>query len=154
MTKMNSKDIKLIIESKKSLVPLVSKAVRSICHTVVQDETLLYSLELCIFEAVMNVIEHSYHHQSNHGIEINIMLEENAIIFHVIDSGDQVIFPIPNPDLEFDKENIKTLPESGMGLFLIHRIMDQVTRHKIDGKNKLFMKKHLKDKTKTHEIID
>lgn len=143
MNTTNSKDIKLIIESKKILVPILSKAVRSVCHTVVQDETLLYSLELCIFEAVMNVIEHSYHHQPNHGIEIDVMLEENTIIFQVMDLGEEVIYSLPSHDLEFDKNNINTYPESGMGLFLIHRIMDEVTKHKIDGKNKLVMKKHL-----------
>ncbi len=146
MNTNNSKDIKLIIESKKSLVPLLSKAVRSICNTVSEDEILLYSLELCIFETVINIIEHSYHHQPNHGIEVDVMLEEDAIIFHVTDSGDEVKYSLPSHDLEFDKNDIESIPEDGMGLFIIHRIMDEVTKHTIDGKNKFLMKKFLKKK--------
>lgn len=140
---MNAKSIQLIIESRMDLVPLVSKAVRAICKTVVKDDTLLYSLELCIFEAVMNVIEHSYHRDPQYCIEVIVMLEEEDIIFHVIDSGDKIFFAIPEQELNFDEHKVETYPESGMGLFLIHRIMDEVKRHELDGKNRLVMRKRI-----------
>lgn len=132
--------IKLIVESKVDHVPILAKAVRAICNTVVEDEILLYNLELCIFEAVMNVIKHVYHLKAGNFIEIIVKISEIEIVFQVIDSGDKTFTPLSKAELNFD---IESLPESGFGLYIIYNIMDEVFLSTHENKNILLMKKHV-----------
>ncbi len=140
---MHTRSIKLIIESNIDHIPLLSKAVRSVCSTVIQDEVLLYNLELCLVEAVTNVIEHAYHQKLGNLVEVIVTFDENDIVFHVIDLGDKGVIPIPKKELDYNPKDVSSLPESGMGLFLIHRIMDEVHLSKKGKKNVLLMKKYV-----------
>ncbi|PJD97822.1 MAG: histidine kinase [Parachlamydia sp.] len=137
------KTIKVIIESKIDHVPVLSKAVRAICSTLVQDEILLFNMELCIFEAVINVIKYVYKKQPGNYIEVITTLEKSEINLCVITPGISAVLPLPKKELEFDPKDINSIPESGMGLFLIHQIMDEVGVKKIENENMLLMKKYL-----------
>jgi serine/threonine-protein kinase RsbW len=44
-------------------------------------------------------------------------------------------------DLEFDPNNIQHLPESGMGLFIIKQLMDEMNYYSLNGKNYFILKK-------------
>lgn len=135
--------IKLIIESKIDNIALLSKATRAICSTVVHDEVMLYNLELCIVEAVANVINHAYHRKLGNSVEVGITVDDRYVIFQIIDSGEKAFPPPPKQELEYDSKDFNTWPESGMGLFLIYRLMDEVSFTEQEGKNVLRMKKNL-----------
>lgn len=139
---MHKRTIKLIIESKIDDIDLSSKAVRVICNTVVSEEVLLYNLELCFVEAITNVIKHAYHRKPGNLIEIILTLDEEEVMFQIVDSGDKPNLSIPK-ELNHDLNDLASLPESGMGLFLIHQIMDEISFTEREGKNVLTMIKKL-----------
>lgn len=138
--------IKLVIESKIDHIDLLSKASRAICHTVASDEVLLYNIELSLVEALTNVINHSYHRKPGHFIEVLITLNETYVSFQIIDTGDKAPPLNLKKELTYDPGDVSTLPESGMGLFLIHCIMDEVFQSEDGGKNILIMKKNFDQK--------
>lgn len=140
---MYKRFIKLIIESKIDDIALLSKAIRAICSTVVNDEVLLYNMELCLVEAVTNVINHSYHRKPGNLVEVTVTVDDHHVNFQIIDSGDKALPPPPKKELDYQTNDITTWPESGMGLFLIYRIMDLVSFSEKDGKNVLTMEKKL-----------
>lgn len=142
---MLAKSIKLTVKSEIDHLTLLWKAVQAICITVVKDEILLYNLGLCLTEAVMNVINHVYKNKPGKIIEIIITLSENKIVFRIIDTGNGGHVPQPKT-LDYNPEDIPSLPEKGFGLFFIHRIMDEVTQNIRGDKHVLLMKKHLNRK--------
>lgn len=134
--------IKLIIESQLEDVLLVSKATRAICNTVTQDELTLFNLELCVYEAIVNIIKHAYLNQPKKWIEITVFLHKNEIILEIIDTGLKgSIHPSP---LSIDTSDIPNLPVSGYGLFLMYSLMTEIQFHHVDNKNILTMKMSLK----------
>jgi serine/threonine-protein kinase RsbW len=140
---MYERFIKLIIESKIDNIALLSKAVQAICSTVVNDAVMLYNIELCLVEAVSNVINHAYHRKPGNNVEVTVKVHDHHVIFQIIDNGDKAFPPVPKQELDYDSKDITTWPESGMGLFLIYRIMDEVSFSEHEGKNVLMMKKNL-----------
>jgi serine/threonine-protein kinase RsbW len=140
---MNKKEIKLSIESKMELIPIISKAVRSVCHTVIEDDTQLYHLELCVFEAIVNVIKHSLHEEKGHLIEVIVILNEDSITFKVMDDGKDRF--VKKKQFTFDPEDIEHLPTSGMGVHIIYEIMDEVS-FSSKGKKNILVMKFQKDK--------
>lgn len=140
---MYERSIKLIIEDKIDNIALLGKAIRAICGTVVNDEVLLFNLELCLVEAVTNVINHAYHREPGHYVEVIVAVDDHHVDFQVIDAGDHVPLPPPKQELNYNPSDMTTWPESGMGRFLIHSIMNEVSYSNHGGKNILKMKKKI-----------
>jgi len=71
-------------------------------------------------EAFNNTAIHSYGGSSPGDVEIEIEIGDTFITIRLLDYGRSYDFSsVPQPDLE-------TLPESGMGLFIIRSFMDEV----------------------------
>lgn len=140
---MYPRTITLKIESKIADIGLLAEAIKAICATVVHDTTLLYNLVLCLVEAVTNVIKHAYHQKPGNFLEVKITVDDSHVLFEISDNGDKAEIPLPKKDLTYDTNDISTLPESGMGLFLIHKIMEEVSLSQKEGKNVLIMRKQL-----------
>ena len=137
--------IRLIIDSRLENVSLVGSAVRGIANTLCIDSTTSYQLELCVVEAVNNGIKHAYHCQAGHSVEIDVLLYPDQLTFKIYDSGESM-----NPDkiapFNFDPSNVETLPEGGMGLYILHALMDEIHYKTINGQNILTLIKYLKKK--------
>ena len=100
------------------------------------------AVEISLAEALNNVIKHAYLNKSHHGIDINIRKNNKYLEVEVIDNG----LPrteLGTPTLEFDPDDIDNLPESGMGLYIIHQLMDEVNYITLNGKNYFTLKKWL-----------
>ncbi len=98
--------------------------------------------EICIVEALNNIVEHAYKEEKGKPIEINVALNDDFLTIEMVDRG------IPRTEfkkaeLNFDPEDIFSLPEGGMGLYIIEKIMDETKYLSKDGKNVYSMKKKL-----------
>lgn len=138
----HNRTIKLIIQSKIDNISLLSPAVKGICNIIVLDAVMLYNIELCLVEAVANVINHAYHRNPDHFVEVIVSISDSAVTFQIIDTGMSAALPAPPEKLSAPEEMLN-LPESGRGLFLIHHIMDDVSYIQSEGKNIFTMKKLL-----------
>jgi serine/threonine-protein kinase RsbW len=134
--KKASKTLHLSIESKLSDVALVGHAVRGVCACSPLDAEAYGEMEVCVVEAVNNAIAHAYRHEDGFQVETAITLHHDRISFEVSDCGHAIKDFAPR-SLEFDPEVIGSIPENGMGLFIIETIMDEVSYQSVNGKNTL-----------------
>ncbi len=102
-------------------------------------------IELGVEEAVSNVIKHAF--APNEDAEFKITCERVPLGLEIIinDKGvpfDPTILPEYNPD------DIKDdAPESGLGLYLMHQFMDEVSFHNLGREGKeLHLYKYLHQK--------
>jgi serine/threonine-protein kinase RsbW len=106
------------------------------------EEHLCNAVEICLTEALNNVIKHSYSGDNTKSIEINIKKDSKFLEIEIVDAGS----PRKNltiKELDFDPEDIDNLPESGMGLFIIKQLMDELDYNSKEGKNYFILKKWL-----------
>lgn len=139
---MNNCKIKIVIESKLTNLPLLRKTIRGICSGVVENEQVVQDIELCMNEALSNVIYHAYRSEPGHEIQIIVTLSENEIVFQIIDNG------LKNPmhHLVLQEKNLNTLDplsESGRGLLIINQLMNEVVYKSEQDRNILLMRKSL-----------
>ncbi|MDY6845287.1 MAG: ATP-binding protein [Thermodesulfobacteriota bacterium] len=139
---MMNKAVKLTIDSVLENVSLIGIATNAICSSIVDNKEEVYQMELCVVEAVNNCIEHAYKNKSGHEVEVIIELNLDNIIFKVCDTGENME-PGKVSEFSFNPDDIASLPEGGMGLFLIHQIMDEVSYENIGKRNILTMTKEL-----------
>ena len=133
--------IKLLIGSSLANVRLLGLAVQAYCAYLNFGDTEAYQVQLALVEAVTNVIRHAYASQPGQEVEVTVTLHPQCISFRVVDTGRPL--PVLNvKNLEFDPHDLAKLPEGGMGLVIIHRVMDQVDYQSGGGANILTMHKH------------
>lgn len=99
------------------------------------------NINLALEEAVANIIMYAYPPQ-----------EKQEILLKVTSNKDQLIFLLTDKGLSFDPTQVKEVdltlsieerPIGGLGIFLIHNIMNEVSYRRLDDENQLIMKKNI-----------
>ena len=132
--KKAERTLHLSIDSKLSDVALLGLAVRGVCACSPLEADAYGEMEVCVVEAVNNAITHAYLREDGFRVDAYITLHQDRISFEISDSGRAMVDYAPRT-LEFDPEMIGSLPENGMGLFIIETIMDEVSYRSEDGRN-------------------
>lgn len=76
-------------------------------------------------------------------MELIVFLYPDRLVFEVCDTG-QAMGEFPKAEMDFDSKDLKTVPEGGMGLYLMQSLMDHVSYETINGRNILRMTKYFK----------
>ena len=97
-------------------------------------------VKLAVDEAVANVIKHAYKSEPDHELQIAVIVEEERLVVCIRDTGepfDRTKYHVPNlPDL------VKHRRRGGLGVLLMHRLMDEVVYSSEDGVNEVRLIKH------------
>ena len=141
---MKSRAINIFIEDDLKNVSLIGIAVNAICASLQFDEEESYQMELCVAEAVNNCILHAYEKTPGHIVGVKIRLLPDRVVFKVCDTGRSMKSLSDHiSTLEFDPNDLTTVPDGGLGLFIIHKLMDNVFYEHAEGENTLTMTKRL-----------
>jgi serine/threonine-protein kinase RsbW len=135
--------IRLTIESRLENVALIGGSVRGIAEMLSIEAIWGYQLELCVVEAVTNVIKHAYHFEAGHSVDVEIHIHQDRLTFKISDTGESMDESKIAP-LQFDPLKVETLPEGGMGVFILKSLMDEVDYEIVNGRNMLTMSKTFK----------
>lgn len=126
----------LSIDSSLENVPLIGTAINRICSLTPLSEVEAYQTELCVVEACNNAIKHAYEGRSGNLVEVEVHMGMNHITFDICDEGNVLKMP-EVPNLDYDIDDLNQVPEGGMGLFIMHEVMDEVTYGHVRGRNVL-----------------
>jgi serine/threonine-protein kinase RsbW len=130
------------IKSRFEDVEEACKKLDSFCKECYLDN-FSSELQLVLTEALNNIIEHAYNKEKNNNIDIQ--LEYNNVEFIIILSDHGVENNADfTKELNFDPDDIDSLPERGMGLFIINKIMSNVEYRRANNKNTFTLIKHLR----------
>jgi serine/threonine-protein kinase RsbW len=98
-------------------------------------------IRLAVDEAFTNVVKHAY--QFNDAMEVDIRVEFDATSFKVILSDQGIRFHpgvVRDPNVE---ERIRQRKRGGVGVYLIHKLMDDVQYLRQGNHNEIVMTKRL-----------
>lgn len=97
-------------------------------------------IRLSVDEAITNIIRHAYMGDDSNNIDIEVSLEEDQFCIHLQDTGKTFkMNKFTEPDIE---RKIKEKKRGGMGLYLIHSLMDDVSYSRSNGINEMVMCKY------------
>jgi len=105
------------------------------------DLSLQMSLNMVLEEAVSNVILYAYPKEMSEIIDIQATSNDNLLIFTITDSGVE-FDPTQTKDADITL-SLEERPIGGLGIFIIKKIMNEVTYQRIEGNNVLTLKKYI-----------
>ena len=138
---MEPRSIKFTIPSQFECVSFLGESLKSICVLVAVPEKETHYLELSVVEALNNVIEHAYENRTDGLIEVQVSFLSRKVQVEIRDRG----VPMPvfsEPTLAYDEGNLDSLPEGGMGRYLMHQMMDNIWYSYEEGENQLVLQKN------------
>lgn len=102
-------------------------------------ESQINDIRLAVDEACTNVIKHAYNYNEKEQFLIDLYFNTNSLTITITDQGNGFNFnTYQRPNL---KEQIKQKKRGGMGIYLIRKLMDEVSYYSDRNKNSLTMKK-------------
>jgi len=125
----------------KSTLSQVSESVVSIIEilkNITEDEKILADIEIALTEALTNIVKHGYKYDENRNIEINVFKNKNEIVMELIDYSQKINIDF-NKKLDYDITDTDSLPEGGMGIYLMKTCMTSLNLKRVDNKNILTM---------------
>jgi serine/threonine-protein kinase RsbW len=101
-------------------IGLVSALLEQVEHVECSNQDFRHELLTAFGEAFNNIAIHGYKGRSDGMLEVEAVIMPDSFTLRLLDTGKEVDFgEVEPPDLE-------SMPESGMGVFLIHALVDEV----------------------------
>jgi len=129
-----TKEINSVLSEVSNLVILVVQNLKMLNI----NNSALADIEIALAEALTNIVKHGYNYENNHKIELALYKLEKNIILEITDYSDEVKINF-NKKLDYDPKDTDSLPEGGMGLYLMNHCMTSLNLKRIDNKNILTM---------------
>lgn len=133
----------LRLDSRLENVPLASVALRAVAAEAGFPSEECERLELCVVEALTNVIQHAYRGEAGHPVTLHITLTGEELELRVRDEGVRMpdgLLERPEPE---EASTVDALAESGRGLFLMRRLVDRIGYHAGPEGNTLLLARRL-----------
>ena len=119
---VSDSELAISMKSKMELIRNVRATVSSFAEKYGFSRQGIYDAELAISEALANVIEHAYLFDNTGKIELSLKWnQDDELVVNIRDFGRKC-----NPD-EFHSRDLDQLAESGLGIYLMNTLMDEVS---------------------------
>ena len=96
----------------------------------------VYQVNLVLEELVVNVINYGHQGDPNHEIGIDLAWEADTLTLVLVDDA-PAFNPLednPEPDLT---SKLEDRPIGGLGIYLVHQLMDEISYRREGGRNHL-----------------
>jgi len=103
------------------------------------EESIISRIELSVYEAVVNIIEHSSPEYQNRDIDVQCAVREDEILVIVRNYGDK--FDMTSVVMPYLELHYKSGKMRGLGIYFIRTLMDNVEYSYDDMINTLRMSK-------------
>jgi len=113
------------------------------CEEHALSPEIVHAVNLSVDEILTNTISYGYEDDETHRIEITMRRQGAALIIAIVDDSapfDLSQTPEADIDAPLDEREV-----GGLGLFLVHQMMDNVEYERVDGRNVVTLTKSTAD---------
>jgi anti-anti-sigma factor len=96
---------------------------------------IINDVELATDEAVTNVVEHAYQYDARRNLGLELLLEKSQLTVLIRDTGEEFV-PSSAPLVDLD-QHIAERRTGGLGVHLMHQLMDSVAHRREGNENVL-----------------
>ena len=130
---------KLVLRNEIGEISRLGPFVEAVSKNAGLTSSTIMNINLALEEAVTNVVMYAYPEGEEGIVTLEATRKEHALEFILSDSGkafDPTVVPDADTTLGAEQRRI-----GGLGIFLVRKLMDDISYERKDGKNYLYMKK-------------
>ncbi len=131
----------IIITNHVDELPVLAEKIEALAESWELSMPLAMNINLALEEAISNVIFYAFDDEKEHDIKIVLSLENKTLTIEIIDDG-KPFDPTARqqPDISLPAED---RPIGGLGIFLIKKMMNNVTYTRHNNLNTLTLLKNI-----------
>ena len=131
----------IIITNHVDELPVLAEKIEALAESWELSMPLAMNINLALEEAISNVIFYAFDDEKEHDIKIVLSLENKTLTIKIIDDG-KPFDPTARqqPDISLPAED---RPIGGLGIFLIKKMMNNVTYTRHNNLNTLTLLKNI-----------
>ncbi|MCP4628332.1 MAG: ATP-binding protein [bacterium] len=110
------------------------------CGNVMElPQKCLFQINLGLDELFTNIISYGFEDESEHQIKFSLVKDKETLVVQVEDDGKPFNpLDVASPEVSADLDEVNI---GGMGIHLVKELMDDIVYQRVEGKNKLVLKK-------------
>jgi len=136
---MKNRDYCFELKSKLSELTTLCRYLEDCGNVMELPQKCLLELNLGLDELFSNIISYGFEDESEHQIKFSLAKNRETLVVKVEDDG--IPFnplDVAGPEVSRDLESINI---GGLGIHLVKEMMDDIDYQRVEGKNKLILKK-------------
>ena len=137
---MNEETLEISLVNDLKEVARVAEQIDEFCASQDLTSEVAYAVNLALDEILTNTISYGYDDDEPHQIEIIVSLEAEVLVIVIVD--DSAAFDLSNAPTPDTGASLEERPLGGLGLFLVHQMMDSVEYRREEGRNIVTLKKN------------
>jgi anti-sigma regulatory factor (Ser/Thr protein kinase) len=133
--------IRIVLCNRLSEIERLRRELENFAQKCDLSPNTLSELNVILEEVVANIISYAYGDAQSHEIVVQADLRDGELILDVEDDGrpfNPLQLPLPELDLPLERRNV-----GGLGLVLVREFTDSVEYDRLEGKNRLLMRKKI-----------
>ena len=137
---MNEETLEISLVNDLKEITRVAEQIDEFCASRAIASEVAYAVNLALDEILTNTISYGYTDDAPHRIEVSVRPEAEALVIVIVD--DSAAFDlsnVPTPDIG---ASLEERPLGGLGLFLVHQMMDGVKYRREGERNIVTLKKN------------
>ena len=139
---MDDDSVRLSIGNDVHEIAGVAARVDEFCNARRIGPQISNAVNVSIEEVLTNTIDYGYDEDGPHRIGIALRREAGALVVEIEDDGREFDPSGPPPEVDFDA-SLEERAVGGLGLFLVHELMDRVDYRRAGGRNFVTLTKNL-----------
>ena len=139
---MDEDSIEISIVNDVSEIAGVAARIDEFCEAGGIGLKTAYAVNVSIDEILTNTIDYGYDDDGTHRIGIALRREADALVIEIVDESREFDPSGPPPEVDFEA-SLEDRTVGGLGLFLVHELMDRVDYRRADGRNFIMLTKSL-----------
>ena len=136
---MAKRDYCFELKSKLSELDALCRHLEDCCSLMELPQKCLFEINLGLDELFTNIISYGFDDGIEHQIKFSLVKEKETLVVQVEDDG-KPFNPLEAADPEVSQD-LDTINIGGLGIHLVKKMMDEIDYQRVEGKNKLILKK-------------
>ena len=121
----------------------VAAKIDAFCEARELSPDVAYAVNLSIDEILTNTISYGYDDEESHRIGIIVRMEADSLV--VVITDDSAPFDLSAESRADVESGLEDREIGGLGIFLVHQMMDKVEYERVDGRNVVTLTKNMAD---------
>ncbi len=120
---------------------VIAGQVEEFCGRHGIPEAAAYQVNLSLDELLTNTISYGYSDDGEHQIRIDLRIEGDRLEIRIEDDAEQFDLTNSDPMAADTDSSLEERTPGGLGIFLVHQMMDEVSYRREDGRNVVVLAK-------------
>ena len=140
---MSKAELSVRVANELKELATIAERVDEFCGQNEIPATIAYQVNLSLDELLTNTISYGYADDARHEIRVDLRVREGQLEIRIEDDARQFDLTDSDPTRADTSSSLEERTPGGLGIFLVHQMMDSVSYRRENNRNTVLLRKSI-----------